>query len=82
MKTKPEPYLSDEDYHKLLIKLRMQFNGVFDPYHIHGLDIYVLGSVDECVKLAEDFGEVLRGVDKPLSLEIVKKSLSKKKVKK
>lgn len=73
---KPAHWLSQEEYDKARSQLRLQLNGVFEPFKYYGQDIYVNGAIDECVKLAEDFSLRCRGVDKIISIDRIR---SKKK---
>ena len=66
-------WLSDEEYAKAHTRLRMQIYGVFDNFKMHGLQIYIDGAVEECMRLAEDFSLVTRGENKPISLELIRK---------
>lgn len=65
--------LPEEEYRKAVGQLRLQLNGVFDPFRLYGLDIFIPGAVEETLKLAEDFGLRVRGEDKPISLEYVRR---------
>ena len=69
---KPAIWLSGEDYKKAVGQLRLQFNGVFEPFRVHGLDIFIPGAIDEAVKLAEDFGLRVRGIDHPISIDMIR----------
>ena len=62
-------WLPDEEYQKAVAQLRLQLNGVFSVFNTYGLDVYVPGAISEAVKLAEDFGLRVRGVDKPIVLK-------------
>jgi hypothetical protein len=66
-------WLPDEEYHRATEQLRLQMNGVFAPFGLYGLDVFVPGAIDEVIKLCEDFGLRVRGIDKPLSLEEVRR---------
>ncbi len=75
-------WLSDEEYAKAIGQLRMQITGVFDfmkvddkiPIrYMHGFGEFIPGAVAEIVKLAEDFGLRVRGIDKTISLEIIRR---------
>ncbi len=67
------PWLSDEEYRKAEGQLRLQLNGVFEPFKMYGLDILVPGAIDETVKLAQDFSLRTRGVDKPIDLQRIRR---------
>ena len=66
-------WLSDEDYSKAVGQLRLQLNGVFRPFDLYGLDVFIPGAIDEVIKLCEDFGLRVRGVEQPISLEMIRK---------
>jgi hypothetical protein len=51
----------------------MQLTGIFAPFHAYGMDVFIPGAVAEAVKLCEDFGLRVRGVDKPLNLDMVRR---------
>ncbi len=67
------PRIPEEEYNKAVGQLRLQLNGVFEPFNSYGLDIFIPGAISEVVRLAEDFGLRIRGVDKPISLEYVRR---------
>ena len=66
-------WLPDTEYAKAVGQLRLQVGGVLSAFRAYGLDVFVPGAVDEIVKLAEDFGLRVRGVDKPIDLESVRR---------
>jgi hypothetical protein len=62
-------WLSDEDYEKAKGQLTTQLNGVFSPFCKYGLDVLVPGAMEEVVRLCEDFGLRVRGIDHPIHLD-------------
>lgn len=66
-------WLSDEEYQKAVGQLRLQLNGVMAPFKQYGLNVFIPGAIAEIVQLAEDFGLRVRGVDKPIDLDLVRK---------
>ena len=75
-------WLSDEEYSKAVGQLQRQAAGIFDflkvdnklPIrYMYGLGDLVPGAIEEIVKLCEDFGLRVRGVDKPLALDIIRR---------
>ena len=66
-------WLPEEEYQKAVTQLRMQLGGVFKPFRIYGLDVFTTGAVDEVVRLCEDFGLRVRGMDKAISLEMIRR---------
>jgi len=66
-------WLSDEEYAKAVGQFRLQLSGVFEPFHLYGLDVYIPGAITEITRLTEDFGMRVRGIDKPISLELVRR---------
>jgi len=65
-------WLSEDDYKKAVSQLRMQINGVLTIFNVYGQDVFIPSAVGEIVKLCEDFGLRVRGVDKAISLEIIR----------
>ena len=72
------PWLPDEEYTKAVGQLRMQLSGVLEPFDMYGQGVYIPTAVSEIVKLAEDFGLRVRGVDKPIDLGLVRNNGHKK----
>lgn len=68
------PWLSDESYQKAVTQLRLNLSGVFKPFSLYGQDIFIPSAIAEVVKLCEDFGLRVRGVDKIISLEVVRRN--------
>ena len=66
-------WLPEAEYQKAVGQLRLQLNGVFKPFDVYGLGVFIPGAIAEALKLAEDFGLRVRGVNKPLSLELVRR---------
>ena len=75
-------WLSDEDYAKAVGQLKMQAAGIFDfmkvderlpVRYMYGLGEGIPGATKEIVKLCEDFGLRVRGIDKEISLEIIRR---------
>ena len=66
--------LSDESYEKAVGLFRMAVGGVLSVFNMYGLGAYIGQAQNEIVKLAEDFGLVVRGdPDKPISLEYIRR---------
>ena len=69
-------WLPEEEYQKAVTQLRMQLNsenGVFAPFRLYGLEPFIPGAIGEVVRLAEDFSLRVRGIDKPISLELLRR---------
>ncbi len=56
-------WLSDADYKKAVSQLRMQYQKVLAPFDAYGLGVFIPGAVTAAVKLAEDFGLRVRGLE-------------------
>lgn len=67
------PWLEQGDYDKAVGQLRLQVGAVLTPFCMYGMDVLVPGAVREIVRLAEDFGLRVRGVDQAISLEDVRR---------
>ena len=75
-------WLKDEDYAKAIGQLRMNVAGVFDfmkvddkiPIrYMYGMSEFIQGAIEEIIKLTEDFALRARGIDKVISLEIIRR---------
>lgn len=66
-------WLEDEQYRKIEGIFRLQLNKVMEPFRMYGLSEYIPGAIDEVVKLAVDFSLVMRGKDKPVSIDYVRR---------
>lgn len=76
------PRLPDDEYAKAKGQLSINAYGIFNFMEVegsnpvqyqYGLGVYVDGAVREIVRLAEDFSLRCRGVDKPISLEYIRR---------
>ena len=67
-------WLPQAEYDKAVGQLRLQLNGVFKIFDIYGQGVFIPQAVEEAVRLAEDFGLRVRGIDKPMSLELVRRN--------
>uniref|UniRef100_A0A6M3LFP7 Uncharacterized protein n=1 Tax=viral metagenome TaxID=1070528 RepID=A0A6M3LFP7_9ZZZZ len=65
--------LPDNEYKKAVGQLRLQLGALLKPLRLYGQDIAVDGIIPEIIKLAEDFSLRCRGVDKPISIEYVRR---------
>lgn len=74
---KPTHWLSDADYAKAKFHLRAALTGIFDSFKMYGLQENVPGAIEEAVRVAEDFSLIVRGVDRPISLERIRRTKSK-----
>jgi len=72
-------WISKDEYDKAVGQLRLQLSGVFQPFKCYGLDVFIPGALAEAVRLSEDFGLRVRGVDHPLSLDMVRQNEHRKK---
>ncbi len=60
--------ISEEAYKKLVFQLRGQYIAILSVFRCYGLDRHVDQSIDECVKVAENFGMAVRGKNKPIHI--------------
>jgi len=65
--------LSDEDYAKAVGQFRLAVGAVLQPFDMYGMGVFIKGAQDEIVKLAEDFGLRVRGYDKPISINYIRR---------
>ena len=71
-------WLPDDKYAMAITQLRMQIGGTLEVFRVYGQDIFVDQAIIELVRLSEDFGLRVRGVDKPISLDLVRNGGDKK----
>jgi hypothetical protein len=64
-------WLPETEYDKAVSQLRLQIGGVLSPLRKYGQDPYVDEAISVIVKLAEDFGLRVRGVDQPIDFNTV-----------
>lgn len=69
----PFAFLAEPEYQKALGQLRLQLNGILGIFDIYGLGVYILGAIDEVIKVCEQFGMRVRGDDRPIDIEIVRR---------
>ena len=69
----PNVVLSDESYAKAKGMFAMAVANVLGVFDIYGLGVHIRGAQEEIVRLAEDFGLVVRGVDKPISVGYIRR---------
>lgn len=67
-------WLPDAQYQKSKTQLTMQIGGVLKIFNVYGQEPYIRQATEEIVKLCEDFGLRVRGLDKPVSLDYVRRS--------
>ena len=65
--------LDEESYAKAVGLFRMAVGGVLSVFNMYGMGEHIGPAQEEIVKLAEDFGQVVRGVDKPISLDYIRR---------
>ena len=66
--------LSQSDYNKAVGQLRLQVLSLLgEAFSKHGMKENIPGATQAIVKLAEDFSLRCRGVQKPISLEYVRR---------
>jgi len=60
--------ISEDAYRKLVFQLRGQYMAILNVFRCYGLDPHVDQAIDECVKVAENFGMAVRGKNKPIHI--------------
>lgn len=58
--------VSEKTEEKAIGQFRLQLNGVFTPFRVYGLDVFIPGAVDETIQLALQLHERLNGKDVPI----------------
>ena len=60
--------ISEEKYRKLMFQLGGQYGASLNVFRCYGLEPHVDQAIDECVKVADRFGQAVRGDDMPIHL--------------
>ena len=60
--------LPDEQYKKLLFQARGQYGAILNVFKCYGMDVFVDQAIEECMKVTENFGQAVRGDDKPIHI--------------
>lgn len=56
--------IPEDSYRKLLFQARGQYIAILNVFKCYGMDIYVDTAIEECMKVTENFGQIVRGDDK------------------
>ena len=60
--------LPDNQYKKLVFQLRGQYVAILNVFKCYGMEKDVEQAIDECTKVAENFGMAVRGSEKPIHI--------------
>lgn len=62
------PRIPESDYRKLLFQTRGQYIAILNIFRCYGLETFVDQAIEECMKVTENFGEAVRGGNKPVHI--------------
>ena len=62
------PRLPDDQYKKYLFQARSQIGAILNVFRCYGLEPFVDGAIEECMKITENFAMVVRGKEKPIHI--------------
>ena len=65
---KQYPRISDNTYKKLMFQLRGQYTAILNVFRCYGMNSEADIAIEECIKLAENFGMAVRGKDSPIHI--------------
>ena len=60
--------LPEDKYRKLLFQVRGQYGAILNVFRCYGMGLFVDQAIEECMKLTENFGQAVRGDDKPIHI--------------
>ena len=66
-------WLPDDRYAKAMFHFRTSLDVIAEPLRIYGLEPYVDGAKIEIIRLTEDYGLVVRGIDKQISVDYIRR---------
>jgi len=75
-----ECWLPEEDYQKAVGQLRLQYGVLLEPLNMYGQQDYIREVLPQLISLAEDFGLRIRGIDKPISIELMRREHERKRI--
>ena len=55
-------------YQKLLFQARGQYIAILNVFRCYGMDLFVDSAIDECMRITENFGQAVRGDNKPIHI--------------
>ncbi len=62
------PKLPENQYKKLLFQARGQLNAIWNSCRCYGLNELVDGNIEETMRIVENFGQAVRGDNKPIHI--------------
>ena len=65
-------WLPEEEYERAVGQVRLQLNEIMRPLMLYGQAPYVYQAINEIIKITEDFGLRVRGIDHPIDIELVR----------
>jgi len=63
------PWLSEEEYEKLIGQFRLQLNGVMNVFNVYGMGDYIPAAIEEIIGLVHQFGMRVRGDDRLIQIK-------------
>lgn len=60
--------IPEEQYKKLLFQTRGQYIAILNVFRCHGMQTFVDQAIEECMRVTENFGQAVRGDDKPIHI--------------
>lgn len=60
--------IPEEQYRKFLFQTRGQFGAILNVFRCYGMNVNVDIAIEECMKVAENFGKAVRGGSKPIHI--------------
>ncbi len=62
-------WLEEERYKKLMFHTRGAVGLILKPLRLYGQGVYVDGAIEEIMRIFEQHGKVIRGVDVPIKVD-------------
>ena len=60
--------IPENEYKKLLFQTRGQYMSILNVFRCYGLELHVDLAIEECMKVTENFGQIVRGKNKPVHI--------------
>ena len=70
-------WLPPDRYAKLKGQTQLQMAKILEPFNMYGQDIYIKGAIESIMMVVEETWDVIRGQDKPIDIETVRRKRRK-----
>ena len=66
-------WLPQNRYEKLKGQTRLQIANILKPFDVYGQGVYINPAVEACMLVIEETWDVIRGEDKPIDIDLIRR---------